>query len=1091
MSLDSILNNVEDIYPLSPMQQGMLFHSLYAPESGVYVEQTSFDLQGSLNRDALVAAWKQLMVWHTVLRTAFVWEKLEHPIQIVGRQVELPWQELNWTGFSPMEQQEKLEQLLQTDAQQGFDLTQAPLMRLTLIHKAESAYQLIWSHHHLLLDGWSVQLVFQDLLTAYASVCRGTPLERDRPPYRNSPYRNYIAWLQQQDLSQAKAFWQRTLKGLTASISLGIDRKPQALQQPTQTYAQQQIHVSSAITVALKSLAHQHRLTLNTLIQGVWAWLLSYYSGETDVVFGATVSGRPPTLPHADAMVGLFINTLPVRVQVAPDSDLLSWLQQLQHQQVEARQYDYTPLMDIQRWSNAKRGVPLFDTLLVFENYPMNASQSQDSRDLNIRKVDSIETTNYPLTVMAGVDPDLWLRIVYEEQRFEAAAIARLLTHLQTLLETIAANPQQRLSELSCLTATERQTLLLEWNQTQVDFQYHGIHQRIEAQVEKTPEAIALTFNDQHLTYRELNARANQLAHYLQTLGITPDDCVGLCLERSLEMVVGLLAVLKAGAAYVPFDPSYPSERLAFMLRDTQVPILLTQSHLIETLPDSTATILCLDRDGWAIASSPATNPVSAVAPDHLAYVIYTSGSTGQPKGAMNTHRGLSNRLQWMQQAYGLDEGDRVLQKTPFSFDVSVWEFFWPLMTGARLVVAQPGGHQDSAYLVRLINQEQITTLHFVPSMLQAFLEEPDLDRCPSLRRVICSGEALPVALQERFFARLSAELHNLYGPTEAAIDVTAWQCDPQSDLTTVPMGHPIANTQIYLLDKTGNPVPIGVPGELHIGGVGLARGYWQRPGLTAEKFVPNPFWTTDSHSDVQSSRLYKTGDLARYLPDGTIEFLGRMDHQVKLRGFRIELGEVEAVLEQYPGIRQAVVTLQSTSQGDRLVAYLINNQHPKPTDQDLRAFLSQTLPAYMVPPVFLWLEALPLTPNGKIDRKALPIPERLPSRTTHVIPPQTVTENQLAAIWQDLLEVESLSVDHNFFELGGHSLLALRLVSRVRDIFRLELPLRIVFDYPTLTTLAEQIERLHQIQKLHIPAFVAESYSSGEGLYQREEIEL
>ncbi|GAB1537529.1 hypothetical protein NUACC21_01740 [Scytonema sp. NUACC21] len=508
--------------------------------------------------------------------------------------------------------------------------------------------------------------------------------------------------------------------------------------------------------------------------------------------------------------------------------------------------------------------------------------------------------------VLVYPSSDLLLSIGYDTRRFDSAAITKILGHLKTLLESIVANPEQQLRDLSLLTSQESYQLLLEWNDTEVEYPQHQyIHQLFEAQVERTPDAIALVFEDEQLTYCELNKRANQLAHYLRKLGVGSEVLVGICVERSLHMIIGLLAILKAGGAYVPLDPSYPKERLAYMLEDSQPGVLLTQQHLVESLPSHKAKVICIDSNWELIVNENTENPGCDITGDNLAYLIYTSGSTGKPKGAMNTHQGACNRLLWMQDAYQLTATDSVLQKTPFSFDVSVWEFFWTLMTGARLVVAQPEGHRNTSYLVDLIIQQQITTLHFVPSMLQTFLEVKGLEKCQSLVRVMASGEALPAKLQQRFFDRLDAQLHNLYGPTEAAIDVTCWQCqDSLTDQKTIPIGRPIANTQIYLLDKYLNPVIVGVTGEVYIGGVGVGRGYLNRPELTAEKFIPNPF-------SKEGVRLYKTGDLARYLPNGEIEYIGRIDHQVKVRGFRIELGEIEAIISQHPAVRETVVVVR------------------------------------------------------------------------------------------------------------------------------------------------------------------------------------
>ncbi|NET37229.1 MAG: amino acid adenylation domain-containing protein, partial [Cyanothece sp. SIO1E1] len=710
----------------------------------------------------------------------------------------------------------------------------------------------------------------------------------------------------------------------------------------------------------------------------------------------------------------------------------------------------------------------------------------------------------------------------YNADLFEAATIARMGQHFQSLIEGVVNNPDLRLSDLPLLSAVERQQLLVDWNQTQVDYPHPQlIHQLFARQVEQTPDAIALIYQNQHLTYQTLNQQAQYLAHTLQTLGVGPEMPVGICMERSLEMVVGLLGILQAGGTYVPLDPTYPQARLAFILTDTHPPIVLTQPHLKEKLPTSKAQIIYLTEEPAPFSCSLAPDVAGNVStigtfpafpalpspplPQALAYLIYTSGSTGQPKGVMNTHQGICNRLLWMQDTYQLTTADRVLQKTPFSFDVSVWEFFWPLLTGAGLVMAEPGGHQDSAYLRDLIVTEQITTLHFVPSMLRVFLAGKGIESCRSLRHVICSGEALSANLQTRFFTSLNpslnAELHNLYGPTEAAVDVTAWQCQSHDSHPIVPIGGPIANIEIYILDRHHQPVPIGVAGELHISGIGLARGYWQRPDLTAERFIPNPFFfpggdvahnvytvrpdaekslTTQNPSPARNvvgnistiSCLYKTGDLARYRSDGNIEFLGRMDNQVKLRGFRIELGEIEAHLHQLPSIETCVVMLREVSSDHSyLVAYVVPQADHQVTGRQLRDSLKQRLPDYMLPAAWVILAELPLMPNGKVDRRALANLEiTQPDDVGTGVAPRTPIEELLAGIWAQVLAVEPIGIRDNFFELGGHSLLATQVMSRLQQTLAVDLPLRYLFEFPTIAELANVAQQAINQVKAPVP---------------------
>ncbi|HZA24232.1 MAG TPA: condensation domain-containing protein, partial [Dehalococcoidia bacterium] len=584
------MKNVEDIYPLSPMQQGMLFHTLQAPESGMYFEQVSGVL-GGVEAAGFAWAWQQVLERHPVLRTAFLWEGLEEPLQVVRKRADLSWTEEDWRGVPPHEQPARLEAFLEADRARGFELSQAPLMRCALLRVAEERYYFVWSHHHLLLDGWSLPLVLKEVLTCYEAYKRGGAPRLD--PAR--PYRDYIAWLQHQDLAQAEGYWREALRGFTAPTPLAIGRSVGEQQAPA--YAEQESRVSAAVTGQLQALARAHRLTLNTLVQGAWAVLLARYSGEEEVLFGATVSGRPAELVGVEGMVGLFINTLPVRVTLPPEARLLPWLEQLQAQQVEREQYAYTPLVEIQGWSEVPRGVPLFDSLVVFENYPVSDVLAEQSNGVQTQEVKTVEWTNYPLTIVAALlGSELSLKVVYDSHPFEPTSIARLLEHLQIVLGGIAAVPEQPLAELPLLPEAERRQVVVEWNKTAADYpKERCIHQLFEAQAEQTPEAVAVVYEGHELTYRVLNARANQLAHYLQGLGVGPERLVGICLERSLELVVGLLGVLKAGGAYVPLDPSYPPERLAFMLEDAHAQVLLTQAHLAPTLPPIPAPVLCLD----------------------------------------------------------------------------------------------------------------------------------------------------------------------------------------------------------------------------------------------------------------------------------------------------------------------------------------------------------------------------------------------------------------------------------------------------------------------------------------------------------------
>jgi amino acid adenylation domain-containing protein len=917
-------------------------------------------------------------------------------------------------------------------------------MRLSLIRVGDVEHRLIWSCHHILLDGWSIPVLLDEVFTAYGALCR-----REPPRLATAPlYRDYIAWLRQQDIGAAERYWRRRLAGFVAPSSLGLAR-PAAAGAPRERYAE---HDEAVAIGLLETFARRHRLTVNTLVQGAWALLLARYGGSDDVVFGVTVAGRPAELPEVERTVGLFINTLPLRIAITPAQPVVHWLRDVQARQTELLEHQYTPLSEVQRWSEVPAGTSLFDSIVVFENYPAELSaMSAASQTIRIFDVQAVERTNYPLTLQVAIGQTLSLKLTSDIDRFEDSAIDRLIEHFSRLLQEIVTDADRAVADVPLLSEAERRMLVSGFNATATDYpRERCLHELVTEQAARTPDAPALIFQNHTLSYGALERRANQLAHYLRARGVGPDRVVGVCAERSLEMVVALLAILKAGGAYLPLDPTYPPDRLAYMLDNAKAPVLLTQAALADRLPPTDAVTVRLDADLPHIARCPTTPPDSTVAPDNLAYVIYTSGSTGRPKGVMNAHRGIVNRIAWMQDAYRLTPADRVLQKTPFGFDVSVWEFFWPLAFGATLVIARPGGHQEPAYLAELIERAGVTVTHFVPSMLQAFLEAADLSCCRSLRDTMCSGEALPVETQNRFLQQLPGRLHNLYGPTEAAVDVSAWACQLEPDATQVPIGRPIHNITLHVLDRRLEPVPVGVAGELHIGGVGVARGYLGRPGLTAERFMPSPF--------ASGERLYRTGDLARWRGDGALDYLGRIDHQVKIRGFRIELGEIEAALLGHAGIEQAAVLARDDGGDRRLVAYVTGRGGAVPQPAELRAHLQRSLPDYMVPTAFVHLDQLPLSPNGKLDRKALPAPDRQPADR---VAPRTRTEQTLAAIWQDVLKLPSVGANDNFFECGGNSLSATRAIARIQQELRVALPLRTIFSTSTLGELAESIEIL------------------------------
>jgi len=1008
---------VTDSYELSPVQQGILFHCLCAEHAGVYVSQMVIDLPESLNRSAFEHAWQGVVERHTVLRTSFQWGERSEPIQRVHGDVQVPSETFDWRAFSAEEQATATDSYLRSDRRRGFDLRKAPLMRLAVFQLGEAAFRVVWTFHHILIDGRSYPTILKQVFALHDAFCRGQTLELDKP----RPFRDYVEWIRQLDLSGAESFWKQRLKGFSAPTPLLRDREDASMAAEEDLCGARSRQFSERLSLALRSLALRENLTLATLIHGAWALLLSRYSGEEDIVFGATRTTRRGTIEGAESMVGLFVNTVPIRARVSPAIPVRPWLEQLQSEWVSLRSFDHVPLVKIKEWSEIRGASQLFDSVVMFENRRFDVRlRAEDSRWRN-RVCRLRQRTNYALTLIAYGDPEVQLTILYDRRSFEDSTVTRMLGHLETLLEEMAADPMQPVSTLPLLTEAERHQLLVEWNNTRTDYPEDScLHELVEAQVEQSPESVALVCEERKLSYREMNARANQLAHHLRALGVGPDVPVGICMERSPEMILGLLGILKAGGAYVPLDPTYPEERLAFMLEDSRVPVLLTQRRLLETLPQRRARLLCLDPDWWANAEESRENPSHGAGPENLAYVIYTSGTTGRPKGVQVEHRGLCNLVWTQARTCGVRPGDRVLQFCSLSFDPSIFEIGVALSSGATLCLGSQDSLMPGPALFRLLRNQAITTIILPPSVLSPLPDEP----LPALHTIIVGAEPVTAEFVKRWGGQ--RRVLNIYGTTETTVFSTIAQCAP--DGRKPPVGRPVANTQVYLLDAHLRPVPLGVPGELYIGGVGLARGYLNRPELTAEKFIPNPFLADPE------ARLYKTGDLARYLPDGNIDFLGRVDYQVKVRGYRIELEEIEAVLAEHPAVRESVVVARDNPGGDkRLVAYYVPAKQGMVSARELRSYLKQKLPEYMVPAVFVSMEILPRSPNGKVDRNALPVPPPThPEMEEASAAPHTRVECLIAGVWQEVLGVDRVALDDNFFDLGGHSLVVMKVIARL-----------------------------------------------------------
>ncbi|MBV9775389.1 MAG: amino acid adenylation domain-containing protein, partial [Gemmatimonadetes bacterium] len=1014
------------------------------PGAGSYVAQFNFDLLGELDVAAFAGAVQGALERHAALRTGFVWEGVKRPVQVVRRKVRPPLHVVDWRGLTAAEREAELGAFLRADRARGFELVKPPLMRFVLLRVADAEHRLVLSHHQMVLDGWSLPLVFRDIAVLYTARTGGAV--PDLRPAR--PYRDYVGWLERRDLAHAERFWREALAGFHAPTPLGMQRE--AGRGAEAGLARVARVVSPARTAAVQEMAKRHGLTMNTLVQGAWALLLARYAGEADVAFGAVVSGRPAELPGVEETVGLFINTLPVRVRVGGAERVSTWLRALQERNVAMREYEYTPLSQVQKWSDVPAGHPLFESILAFNNFPVGESLGQGERSLRVVSHGGREQADYPLTIATSLRDELKLEAEFQRARFAPEAVERMLAHVENLLVGLAAAPDGRLGDLDLLSDGERARILGEWTATGRTFpDTRCVHERFEAQAARTPDAVAVEFGDARLSYAELDARANRVARHLRRRGVGPETLVAVCLERSPELVVGVLGVLKAGGAYVPLDPGYPAERLALLLEDCGAPVLLTQAHLSGRFPADRAAMVRLDADWPEIAAESPERPAGGAGPKSLAYVIYTSGSTGTPKGVLVEHRSLANYLAFFESHVLGEEGFALPLVSRISFDASMRQLFPPLLRGEAVWVQAEETVTDGRALLEAIGTRGRSSFGGVPSLWGAMVELMRAGEAPvptGLRAVLLGGEALSDELVERTYELFpDVAIWNHYGPTEATVNTTVARVARGAEVT---LGRPIANVRVYLLDRGLVPVPVGIPGELYVGGVGVSRGYLRRPELTAEKFVPDPF------SGEPGARLYRSGDRVRWRADGELEYLGRTDDQVKVRGFRIEPGEIEAVLERHPAVREAVVLVREDAPGERrLVAYLTADG-AAPDTAALRAHLHAALPEYMIPSAFVALEAFPLTPNGKVDRRALPAPEAGRMDEAGYLAPRTPVEETLAGIWAEVLRVERVGVHDDYFELGGDSILSIQVVSRARRA-GVHLTPRQLFEHPTVAELA------------------------------------
>jgi amino acid adenylation domain-containing protein/non-ribosomal peptide synthase protein (TIGR01720 family) len=1110
--IDSLRLNgkeIEDIYPLSPMQQGMLFHSLlereplapsrassllqgggvYATSSAAgtvvsrasallqleendicrselarddglsiaedvantpashYINQIQVGISG-LDVERFRAAWQAAVDSHDILRTGFIADAaLEQSLQVVHRHLEVPFSVLDWRQRA--DQHAALIELARHEREQGFDLSRPPLLRLLLVQMADDRHLLIYTGHHILMDGWSNSQLLGEVLQRYQGV---------QPPRHVGRYRDYIAWLQRQDNALAQSFWTHQLAPLAEPTLLGNALAPGDMALPG--YGDLRQRFDSAQTRELSEFARQQKVTVNTLVQAAWLLLLQRYSGQSCVTFGATVAGRPADIVGIEQQIGLFINTLPVIASPRGEQRVEHWLQTVQAINLALREHEHTPLFDIQRWAG-QGGVALFDSIMVFENYPVaDVLQHSAPQGLVFDEVVSREQTNYPLTLAVSLGESLVVHYSFDRQHFALDAISRLSAHLSTLLLAMVQQPHRALADLPMLAADEVQQMLARNPQPLDEPPAAPMHRQFEQQASLTPDAVALVFATQHMSYRQLNAHANHLAAQLLARGVGPDVRVAIAVERGFEMVVGLLAILKAGGAYLPLDPGYPEDRLAYMLADSGVNLLLTQAPLPGRLPvPAGVETLLIELDSEPTHTLRDANPPLRCTAHNLAYVIYTSGSTGKPKGVMVSHGALSNFLTSMSRKPGLSATDRMLSLTTFSFDIFGLEIYLPLTLGACVVLVDKDTTLDPDAILAQVRDHAVTAVQATPSTWRMLLDSPRTDSLHGCT-MLCGGEALADELALRMAALGS--VWNLYGPTETTIWSAQHCLDPQDPRPW--LGSAIDNTRLYIVGHDGALLPVGVAGELLIAGDGLARGYFQRAALTAERFLPDPF-------GAPGQRLYRTGDLARYRQDGVIEYLGRIDQQVKIRGFRIELGEVEARLLDHSEVREAAVLARDIAGSAQLVAYMVAESGASSRDA-LRASLAQQLPDYMVPTHWLFLSHMPLTPNGKLDRKALPLPDTLVAQEGFV-EPRSALQQQVAGVWQAVLNVQRVGLNDHFFELGGHSLLATQVIARLRQQ-GLAVSLRDLFDAPLLQDFVERLEGQASRQPVQSVALMA-----------------
>jgi amino acid adenylation domain-containing protein len=1051
--------------PLSYAQQRFWFLDQYQPDNPFYSLPLALTIDGPLDVQIVQQVLNLIVARHAPLRTLFKSEAGMLQQKILPT-LEIPVTRVDFSQLGDNAAPE-IAKAIRQEAYKPFNLEQGPLIRACLLQSAPQCHVLLLTLHHIVCDGWSSNVLQSDFSALYDALAQGHPFPLPALPIE---YADYTVWEQQNLtgpwLEEQLAFWRTHLANAPTSLDLQTDFPRH--ESTGQEGDVRELQVPSPLVRQLETFARAQNATLFMVMVTAMNVLLQRMTGQNDLCIGVMSANRPV---GTEGLVGNFINVVPLHSHIDGDEDFSSLLKTTARQLLTTydRQIPFELILKHLAPPRQTSGTPYVQLVMNFHNEiaePKQPSGLQKNSGITLtgHHPNTVNHAAFELKVEVHASAEnLTIAVEYNTALYAASTIDRLMNHFLVLLAGATAQPQRSVRTLPLLQDAERQQLTTQWNNTATDYPVgQTLHGLFQQQVERTPDAIALVFEEEQLSYSQLNVQANQLARQLLDYDVKPDSRVALCIERSPQMVVALLAILKAGGAYVPLDPGYPAERLAYMLEDSKPDVLVSQENMRHCLPGHSVPTLWLETEqpGFSKYSPHNLNIGDA---DCLAYCIYTSGSTGRPKGVMNAHGAVVNRLQWMQEQYALSSNDRVLQKTPFSFDVSVWEFFWPLLQGARLVICKPEGHKDPAYLQAIIRQQGVTTVHFVPSMLQAFLKSGPSQS--ALRQVFSSGEALPVTVANQFLEHYPhTRLHNLYGPTEAAVDVTYWECQPGYRHPLVPIGRPVANTRMYLLDDTLQPVPVGVIGDLYIAGVQLARGYLERPDLTAERFIPDPF-------DSNGRRMYLTGDRGRYLPSGDIQYLGRIDDQIKIRGFRIELGEIENALLQCTSVREAVVVPRDDAFGGQCLVAFIASSAGEINSVELRKQLGKVLPDYMLPSFFVRLDALPLSANGKIDRKALaPHAHHADTPAEEYQAPTTATEETLVALWRETLKVPRIGINSSFFELGGHSLLATQILARTQEIFSVSPPLKLLFETPTIAAMAVYVDQATRMPRSSAP---------------------